>query len=165
MCSPRVFPIAPHFNHICFAESPPLLTYRKAGHSIFPLKLLYRGSLHSFNFFFLLWANQIGSLQKKKSWPCDTPQLINMEQNKYPQLSRYYVPKFLPLPLTQAKTWWQTVLQIEISCSQWEVPACTHDGPWFFLFGGGVGRVFFFLDLYCSQCVLNMFSSCSFEVP
>jgi hypothetical protein len=103
MCCPMVFPIAPHFNPICFAESPPLLTYRMAGHSIFPLKLLYLGSLHSFNVFFLLWANQIGSLQKKKSWPCDTPQLINMKQNKYPQLNRYYVPKFLPLPLTQAK--------------------------------------------------------------
>jgi hypothetical protein len=27
MCSPRVFPIAPRFNPICFAQSPPLLTY------------------------------------------------------------------------------------------------------------------------------------------
>jgi len=27
MCSSRVFPIAPHFNPICFAQSPPLLTY------------------------------------------------------------------------------------------------------------------------------------------
>ncbi len=27
MCSPMVFPIAPHFNPICFAQSPPLLTY------------------------------------------------------------------------------------------------------------------------------------------
>ncbi len=27
-CSPRVFPIAAHFNPICFAQSPPLLTYR-----------------------------------------------------------------------------------------------------------------------------------------
>jgi hypothetical protein len=66
MCSPRVFQIAPHFNPICFVESPPLFPYRKAGHSIFPLKLLYLGSLHNFNFLFLLWANQIGSLQKKK---------------------------------------------------------------------------------------------------
>jgi len=29
----------------------------------------------------------------------------------------------------------------------------------------GVGRVFFFFDLPCSQCVPNMFSSCSLEVP
>jgi hypothetical protein len=27
MCSPRVFSIAPHFNPICFAASPPLLIY------------------------------------------------------------------------------------------------------------------------------------------
>jgi hypothetical protein len=27
LCSPRVFPIAPGFNPICFAQSPPLLTY------------------------------------------------------------------------------------------------------------------------------------------
>jgi hypothetical protein len=27
MCSPRVFPIAPRFNPVCFAQSPPLLTY------------------------------------------------------------------------------------------------------------------------------------------
>jgi len=26
-----------------------------------------------------------------------------MKQNKYPQLNKYYVLKFLPLPLTQAK--------------------------------------------------------------
>ncbi len=27
MCSPKVFPIAPHLNPICFAQSAPLLTY------------------------------------------------------------------------------------------------------------------------------------------
>ncbi len=27
LCSPKVFPIAPHFNPICFAQSPPLLTH------------------------------------------------------------------------------------------------------------------------------------------
>jgi hypothetical protein len=27
MCFPRVFPIAPHFIPICFAQNPPLLTY------------------------------------------------------------------------------------------------------------------------------------------
>jgi hypothetical protein len=27
MCSPKVFPLAPSFNPICFAQSPPLLTY------------------------------------------------------------------------------------------------------------------------------------------
>jgi hypothetical protein len=27
ICSPRLFPIAPRFNPICFAQNPPLLTY------------------------------------------------------------------------------------------------------------------------------------------
>jgi len=39
MCSPRVFQIAPCFNALCFAQSPPLLTYMcgpKGRHSIFP---------------------------------------------------------------------------------------------------------------------------------
>jgi hypothetical protein len=29
------------------------------------------GSLQSFNFFFLQWANQIGSLPKKGGWTCE----------------------------------------------------------------------------------------------
>jgi hypothetical protein len=70
MCSPRVFLVAPRFNLICFAHSPPLLTYigrpkGEALHLFIESSLL--GSLHSFNFsFFLSWANQIGSLPKKK---------------------------------------------------------------------------------------------------
>ncbi len=45
MCSPRVFPIAPHFNPICFAQSPPLLTYiarlkREALHLSIELSIL-----------------------------------------------------------------------------------------------------------------------------
>jgi hypothetical protein len=55
MCSPRVFPIAPPFNPICFARSPPLLTYiaggQKVSQFILPLNLLYLGSFHNFNFF------------------------------------------------------------------------------------------------------------------
>jgi hypothetical protein len=74
MCSPRVFLIAPHFNPICFAQSPPLLTYiggpkGKALHLSIKSSIL--GNFHSFNFF--VWkANQIGSLQKK-SWTCEAP--------------------------------------------------------------------------------------------
>jgi hypothetical protein len=66
MCSPRVFPLAPHFNPICFAASPPLLTYRTAGHSIFPLKLLYLGSLHSFNLFFAMGQSNWLIAKEKK---------------------------------------------------------------------------------------------------
>ncbi len=83
MCSPMVFPTAPGFNHpICFAESPPLLTYivgQRARYSIFPQNLLYLGSLHSFNFFFSYGPIKLAHCKRKKSWPCDTPQLITMK--------------------------------------------------------------------------------------
>ncbi len=54
MCSPRVFPIAPRFNLICFAQNPPLLTYM-AGPKGKALYLSIESSIvrsfHSFNFF------------------------------------------------------------------------------------------------------------------
>ncbi len=68
MCSPRVFPIAPPFNPICFSQSPPLLTYigGPKGEALhISIESFILGNLHRFNFF-LRWANQIGSLQKKK---------------------------------------------------------------------------------------------------
>jgi hypothetical protein len=84
MCSPRVFPIAPRFNPICFAQSLPLLTYiggAKGEPFHLSIESSILGKLHSFNLFFLWWVNQIGSLQKKKKvglvWH---PQLINMKQ-------------------------------------------------------------------------------------
>ncbi len=55
-------------------------------------------------------------------------------------------------------------VEIEISCSQWEGSACTHDGPCFCLLGVGWKELFlFWLPFF--QCVPNMFSSCSLEVP
>ncbi len=65
MCSPWVFLIAPCFNPICFAQSPPLLTYicGPKGEALhLSIESSIFGSLHSFNFF-LPWANQI---QQKK---------------------------------------------------------------------------------------------------
>jgi len=105
MCSPMVFLISPGFNPICFAESPPSHLFMWAkGWSIPSFhRIFYIGRASILSTFFLPWTDQIGSLQKKKSWPCDAPQLINMKQNKYPQLNKYYVPKFMPLPLTHAK--------------------------------------------------------------
>ncbi len=54
MCSPWVFPIALCFNLICFAQSPPLLTYI-GGPKGEALHLSIESSifvnLHSFNFF------------------------------------------------------------------------------------------------------------------
>jgi len=57
MFSPRVFPVAPHFNPMGFAQSPPLLTYiggpkGEALHLSIESSIL--GSLHSFNFFFAM---------------------------------------------------------------------------------------------------------------
>jgi len=75
ICSPNMFPIAPHPNPICFAQSPSLLTYI-AGPKGEALHLSREssimGSLHN-SIFLWPWANQIGSLQKKKSWTCEAP--------------------------------------------------------------------------------------------
>ncbi len=85
MCSPKVFPTTHRFHSICFAQIPPLLTYI-AGTKEEALHLSIESfilrNFHSFNFF-LQWANQIDSLQKK-SCTCEAPQL--MKQDKYPQL-------------------------------------------------------------------------------
>jgi len=56
--SPRVFPMAPRFNPICFVWSPPLLASLggpkgEALHLSIEFSIL--GSLHSFNFFLNMW--------------------------------------------------------------------------------------------------------------
>jgi hypothetical protein len=51
---PNVFPIAPCFNSLRFAQSPPLLTYicgPRGGTPSFH-RIFYLGSVHSFNFSF-----------------------------------------------------------------------------------------------------------------
>jgi hypothetical protein len=66
--SPRLFPIAPCFNPICFAQSPPLLTYigGPKGEALhLSIESSIMGSLHS-SISYLPWANQIGSLPHKK---------------------------------------------------------------------------------------------------
>jgi len=67
----RVFPIEPRFNPICFAQSPPLLTYidgpkGKAFHLSIESPTLER--LPNSNIFFFCdgLILQIGSLQKQK---------------------------------------------------------------------------------------------------
>ncbi len=89
MCSPRVFPIAPPFNPICFAHSPPLLTYIGGGQNvrqfILPLNLLYLGSFHNFNFFCNVPIKLAHCKKRKKVGLVRHPQLIKMKQNKYPQ--------------------------------------------------------------------------------
>jgi hypothetical protein len=77
-CSPRVFPITPRINPICFAQSPPLLTYiawpkEKSLHLSIESSILR--SFRSVNFF-LQWANQISSLLKNKIGLVKHPQHI-----------------------------------------------------------------------------------------
>jgi hypothetical protein len=57
MCSPKVFPTAPHLNPICFAQSALLLTFiggpkEEAFHLSIGSCIL--GSLYSFNCFFVM---------------------------------------------------------------------------------------------------------------
>jgi len=78
-CVPRrVFPIALCFNFICFAQSPPLLTYisgpkGEALHLSIESSIL--GSLHSFNSFFFVAMGQstwlIAKKGKKKGRTCE----------------------------------------------------------------------------------------------
>jgi hypothetical protein len=96
-----VFPIAPLFSPICFAQSPPLLTYiggpKGEEHHLSTESSILGASIVS-TFFFVWWANQIVSLQKTKVGFVRHLQLIDMKQNnKYPQWKRsifFIEPKF-----------------------------------------------------------------------
>jgi len=79
---PSGFPIAPHFNPMCFAQSSPLLTYIVGRHSIFPQNLLFWGAFIVSTFF--CDGPMKSAHCKKKNWTCEAPQLINMKQHKYP---------------------------------------------------------------------------------
>jgi len=89
MCSPRVFPIAPCFNPICFAQSP-------------PLENLYRwakggGGTPSFNRIFYFGGASIVSIfvfcngpikrthcKKKKSWTFEAPPTNEYQSHSSP---------------------------------------------------------------------------------
>jgi len=60
--------------------------------------------------------------------------------------------------ISLGQKWWSTVLEIEISCSQWEGSARTQSALIFFFWvlGWGEGRFFFFFPL---------FPTCSLQVP
>jgi hypothetical protein len=79
---------------------------------------------------------------------------------KWKKLSHYV------LAISPGQKWWQTILKIKVSCSQWEGSACTHEAPSFFLWGGGGGleeRDFLFFP--CSQSVPIVFPWDSQVVP
>ncbi len=67
--------------------------------------------------------------------------------------------------ISLGQKWWWTVLDIEISCSQWEGSACIQNALIFFLlsFGFGGGRIFSFS--LCSQHVPFKFQMGSNQNP
>ncbi len=82
-CSPSVFPIAPRFNPICFAQSPPLLTYigKPKGEALhLSIESSILGEPPSFQLLVLQWANhpiKINHCKKKKVGLVRHPQLIS----------------------------------------------------------------------------------------
>ncbi len=69
MCSPRVFPIAPCFKPICFAQSPSLLIYisgPKGDALHLSIESSILGRLHSFIFFGMGQSNWLVTKKKRK---------------------------------------------------------------------------------------------------
>jgi hypothetical protein len=73
--------------------------------------------------------------------------------------------------LAEAKNGDEQFWNIEISCSQWEGSACTHDGPCFLLFegvgGGGLKKFPLVPNIFspCSQRVLKFSNAFPFMFP
>jgi hypothetical protein len=63
--------------------------------------------------------------------------------------------------ISPGQKWWRTVIEIEISCSQWEGSACTQSFGW----GGGGGGKDFFSFFLCSQHVPFKFPMGSHQFP
>jgi len=107
----------------------------------FPFKLFswgILGSLNSFIFFWVIGKSNWPIVKKNKiEWTWEAPHLTKAMQQ---------VPTVYNGGISPGGKWWWTVLEREFSCSQWEGSACTHDGPWFFLFEwvGGEGFLIFF---------------------
>jgi hypothetical protein len=90
MCSPKVFPITPRFNPICFAQSPPLLTYIGGPKGVAPSfhRIFYFGEPPQFQLFFAMGQSNCLIAPKKKKKTVGLvrhPQLINMKQDTYPR--------------------------------------------------------------------------------
>ncbi len=71
---------------------------------------------------------------------------------------------FFARGINPCQKWWWSLLEREISCSQWEGPSMHSRRLVFFLFmfwgGGGGGKIFFHFSR-----LLNVFALCSFQVP
>ncbi len=142
------FPLFPMFP-MCSPKSSPSHLYRcaKGGGTLSFHRIFYFGKPPQSN-----WLIS----KRKKVGLVRHPQLINYETEiSIPGFSQIYAPVISP-----GQKWWQTVLEREISCSQWEASACTHDEPCFCLLGEGGGRHFLFFFL-----VPNVFPTCSHHVP
>ncbi len=153
MCSPKVFPIAPHFIRVCFAQSPPLLTYLGGpkGEALhLSQNLLFWGAF-IVSTFFLQWANQIGSLQQQKKVALmRQPQLINMKHViKYPR----FVGCSLRGVLAQAKIGDQLFWEEKFHATNGKAQACTQ-GALLFILLSFVGKGFFFIFPLFPLCSL-----------
>ncbi len=110
-------------------------------------------SLHSF-IFFEWWAHQIGCAQNKiKSRTCRHLNYLIGEENRYG-------PQNSAPAISLGKSWWWTVLEKEISCSECEGSECPHEWSSFLFFWRGRGRGICCFFPY-SQCVPIKSSNCS----
>ncbi len=78
----------------------------------------------------------------------------------------FWIIEIVPVKKVRVQWGW-TVLEIKISCSQWEGSPCTHEQSNFFSFREGkIGIFFLFFPFFpmCSHHVLNEFSN-SKRVP
>jgi hypothetical protein len=105
-------------------------------------------------------------------WPCkrklDEAKLKLDVRNTF--AGSHHSPTVCAPAISTRQKWWWIVLEIKVSCSQWDSPACTHDGPCFFLLGAGRGEFFCLSSMFpmCSQHFFIMFpwgSSSSQIVP
>jgi hypothetical protein len=81
---PNVFPIAPCFNPICFAQRPPLLTYIAGEKLHYSINLIFRERIYSFEKS-LSWHNQNIPLQKNKK--------VKLQRHPEHQYQSHYLPQ------------------------------------------------------------------------
>ncbi len=95
MCSPRVFPIAPRYNPICFAQSPPIFTYIGGPNGKAILLSIESSSLGASivpTFICFLVIGQWNWLiaPKKKGWSCEVPQVLKLFLKMFPIAPQFY---------------------------------------------------------------------------